>query len=269
MLDDNTSYGLQVHIDNPITMPTPHSHDDIELNLLFDGSLEYLFSGRRLKVDAGCLLAFWAAAPHGIILARASEFVWATIPLTMFMHWGLPTEFVHHLLCGEPVIGEPGLLDYDRARSWEQDIHSPNGVKKAAELEIWATMLRVARGPSKARVVGQESTAIDRMRRVIAERYTEDLRIDDVAMAAALHPNHAMRTFRKATGTSIGSHILLYRLAHAKRLLAMTDLLIGQVAQESGFGSSRRLFEVFGEHVGQTPAHYRRAFRTGASDDEI
>jgi transcriptional regulator GlxA family with amidase domain len=98
------------------------------------------------------------------------------------------------------------------------------------------------------------------MRSAIAEGYNSHLTVAQVAAAAGLHPNHAMHVFKSATGSSIGEYIQCFRLAHAKRLLANTNLILPLVTVKCGFGSERRLFEVFRQEVGITPNEYRRSF---------
>ena len=48
-------------------MPAAHWHDHVELNLLLEGEMTYLFNGRREEVEAGRLVLFWAAIPHQTI----------------------------------------------------------------------------------------------------------------------------------------------------------------------------------------------------------
>ena len=244
-------------------MHVPHSHDDIELNLLLEGSIEYVMNGHRVRLEPKRLLAFWAAIPHQLVEVRDAEFLLVTIPLTRFMAWSQTFGVTTELLQGKPLISPPDLLSVETARRWTEDLGSDAGIPLAAELEIQATMMRLAQVPNASPLAREAVSAIDRMRGVIAERYAEGLTIENVAKAAAMHPNHAMRAFKRATGSSIGKYILDYRLAHAKRLLAMTDLILPLVAMQAGFGSDRRLFDVFRRDVGMTPLRYRQRARSG------
>jgi transcriptional regulator GlxA family with amidase domain len=130
----------------------------------------------------------------------------------------------------------------------------------AAELEIQAALIRLARTAPISPAPAGLQTAVDKMRTAIAESYHSNLTIARVADAAGLHPNHAMRVFKSATGSSIGQYILYFRLAHAKRLLASTDLTLPFVTIKSGFGSDRRLFDAFRQELGITPNEYRKSF---------
>jgi len=243
-------------------MGAPHAHDDIELNLLFHGTMEYILNGHRLRVEPHRLLAFWAAIPHELVETTDAEFVFVTVPLTTFLSWSQAHSVLSALLRGQPMMGAEGAVSESVVRRWTTEL--ADGTSVAAELEIQAALIRLASGPVGLPVPPAAQTAIDRMRRTIAERYAEDLTVAQVAGSAGLHPSHAMRVFQQATGATIGATILDYRLAHAKRLLAMTDLLIPILAAEAGFGSDRRLFEAFRHRVGLTPMQYRQRARSAA-----
>jgi AraC-like DNA-binding protein len=261
MRESHASLGLTANFGTPTKMRAPHAHDDIELNLLLSGSMEYVLNGKRLVVEPNRLLAFWAAIPHEVIQAQDAKFIVVTIPLTRFMAWSQTCRLLNQMLYGRPFVGQEDPVTVQMVQRWPKDLSSPVGDPTAALLEIQATLVRLANDPVRVSLGQERQDAVDRMRRFVAERYTEEVTIDQIAQYVGMHPNHAMRVFKKATGTTLGDCILLYRLAHAKRLLAMTDLILPIVTVQSGFGSERRLFEVFREQVGMSPNRYRRAAR--------
>ena len=54
-------------------MPRPHRHDDLELNAVLSGRLEYLLGGERVVVEEGQIALFWAATPHRLIEQASDE----------------------------------------------------------------------------------------------------------------------------------------------------------------------------------------------------
>jgi transcriptional regulator GlxA family with amidase domain len=64
--------------------------------------------------------------------------------------------------------------------------------------------------------------------------------------------------FKKATGRTLRAEIVRVRLAHARALLRTTNLTVGDVAAECGFGSAQRFHEAFRETEGVSPGRYRR-----------
>ncbi len=102
---------------------------------------------------------------------------------------------------------------------------------------------------------------VEQMAVFIAVHYTQNIRIADIAQAAGLHSNSAMRVFRKTGGTTLLEFLTLHRVWHAQRLLATTDMKIRYVAQVSGFSSPSRFYAAFERIVGQRPGDYRVSFR--------
>jgi AraC-like DNA-binding protein len=193
--------------------------------------------------------------------AENAELLYVTIPLSRFMTWNRSHELLNPLLQGRCFTGPEGLVPPDVAKRWPLDLTGPEGNTLAAELEIQAALIRLARSETVHATPTGSVTAVDRMRSAIAEGYNSHLTVAQVAAAAGLHPNHAMHVFKSATGSSIGEYIQCFRLAHAKRLLANTNLILPLVTVKCGFGSERRLFEVFRQEVGITPNEYRRSFQ--------
>jgi transcriptional regulator GlxA family with amidase domain len=70
------------------------------------------------------------------------------------------------------------------------------------------------------------------------------------------------RRFRAETGTSPLQWLLQQRVLRARRLLETTEMSVGRIALECGFGSALSLRDHFTREVGTTPAAYRRAFGT-------
>ena len=93
---------LWVHRGAVPAMPRFHRHDDLEINVVVDGQLEYLFGGERLVVHAGQTALFWAAAPHRLIaphrltapeLQPGGDVCWVHVPLRTALRWSLPASF--------------------------------------------------------------------------------------------------------------------------------------------------------------------------------
>lgn len=100
-----------------------------------------------------------------------------------------------------------------------------------------------------------------RMARFVAESYRRPLRVADIAAAVGLHPTYAMAVFRRAYGISLGEYLVQYRLTHAQRLLATTDMPILDLALDAGFGAASRFYAAFKRVHAQSPRAYRAQFQ--------
>lgn len=104
---------------------------------------------------------------------------------------------------------------------------------------------------------------VARMARLIADRYREPLRVEQVAASVGLNPSYAMTLFRRRTGATINQYLNRQRVAHAQRLLVTGDTGVTEIALDAGFGSMSRFYEAFNEATGMSPRAFRRRMRSG------
>ena len=106
------SSGLWVRRGAPPAMLSMHRHDDVEINLVLDGRLHYLFGGQSLTIGEGEIAVFWAAQPHGLVDSRDGDMCWLHVPFAQFLSWGLPESQTAPLLGAQPLITRaPELAD--------------------------------------------------------------------------------------------------------------------------------------------------------------
>ena len=106
----------------------------------------------------------------------------------------------------------------------------------------------------------------DRLARVlerIEHGLHEPLQIAQLAEAACLSPFHFARMFKHSTGKSPHAYVTEKRMAHAKALLATTDLSIAEVSRRTGYRTQAHFTGVFRQHTGVTPRRFRESSRPG------
>jgi LacI family transcriptional regulator len=81
---------------------------------------------------------------------------------------------------------------------------------------------------------------------------------DDVARAVGAETRTLQNYFQKALKRPIATEIRRVRLERAKRELAQSDRALAVIAQDVGFGTIQRLYEVFRREVGVAPGEYRK-----------
>lgn len=272
------SFGFAAAVDEPGPMTAAHRHDDVELHV-GAADVTYLLNGVRTRIPADRVAVFWAARPHQLLdVEPGTRVSWLTVPLPVFLGWGLPDAFVSALLGGHVVIPEtvvgleaPGAAA-DRFARWSRELGRPPAfVDQTARTEVEALVRRVSladdlgRGTAPASPGTTEHVAA--MAAFVAAHFAEPVGVADVAASVHLHPGHAMALFRRVTGTSIGGYLARCRVAEAQRLLVSTRLPVADVAIAAGFGSSSQFHERFRTAVGTTPSAYRR--RTSAVDGAV
>jgi AraC family transcriptional regulator len=86
-----------------------------------------------------------------------------------------------------------------------------------------------------------------------------DLSLAEIADAAYLSEFHFARLFKKITGTAPHAYLAGLRLERARRLLAETDLSIGEIGARVGYTSQSHFTKVFRAATGLTPKAFRGA----------
>jgi len=261
----------------PPVMEHPHRHDDLELNLVHSGRLEYLFGGSTLRVEAGEVALFWGGTPHQLVDpdAVATTVSWVHVPLTEVLGWALPTEHVAVLLRARPVVVPAAALPRDvdaLFATWHRDV-SAGGDATVVMLEAQAFVRRVLEADDAAAHRVDRPEAPDgagrsgpaaratAMAQFVAEHYRSPISPSDVARAVHLSPSHAMTLFKRVVGTTLGTYLARCRVAEAQRLLITTDATTVEVGHAAGFTSQSSFYDTFRQICGCAPGDYRRALR--------
>jgi AraC family transcriptional regulator len=85
------------------------------------------------------------------------------------------------------------------------------------------------------------------------------LSLTTLAALVHLSPDHFARLFRQATGQTPHQYVLACRIAHAKQLLAETDMPLSAVGLQVGCTDQSYFTALFRKHAGMTPKAYRDA----------
>lgn len=93
--------------------------------------------------------------------------------------------------------------------------------------------------------------------KVMRERYSEPLTLDDLAHTAMVSKFHFLRTFRRITGVTPGRFLSAVRLHEAKILLLSTSLNVSDIGAQVGYSSTGSFTRRFSESVGCSPTQYR------------
>lgn len=91
----------------------------------------------------------------------------------------------------------------------------------------------------------------------IADNFSSQPDLDEVAQKVNLSPSHFQRLFTKWAGTSPKKFLQYISIEHAKKLLKEDQLSILQTSLGTGLSSPSRLYDLFVNIEGMTPGEYK------------
>ena len=125
-----------------------------------------------------------------------------------------------------------------------------------------AELLNLCERQSRIDQAADRSAAIKRAMAAIEDGLGSNLSLIGIASAAGLHPTHFARSFRKATGLTVGQYIRHRRVARAQALMVATPSMgISRIAAETGFADHAHLTRTFKQVSGAIPSAYRSALQ--------
>jgi LacI family transcriptional regulator len=95
--------------------------------------------------------------------------------------------------------------------------------------------------------------------RFIREQACAGIRVHDVLKRVPISQSELERRFKRYLGRTPKAELLRVQIAHARRLLVETDLLLSDVAKQSGFSNEKYFGDVFHRMTNVRPATYRRS----------
>lgn len=103
------------------------------------------------------------------------------------------------------------------------------------------------------------------LRGFIHKHYREHITLGDIAAAGHVSRGECCRVFRRVQGETPVGYLTRYRLEQGAQLVISTDLSVGEIARQVGFGSASYFTELFRRERGTTPLRCRREHRTKLS----
>lgn len=122
-------------------------------------------------------------------------------------------------------------------------------------LAMMQLMTRHADSKINSRKIGNEPTAIARVREYLRANACKNITLEELAQIAFLSPSHLLRLFHEKTGLPPHAYQTQIRIEQAKRLLR-GDQTIAQTALTVGFFDQAHFSHQFKRYVGITPGQF-------------
>lgn len=248
----------------PVTLSSPHTHRELELNLITAGEGVYLVDDRRYDLHTGTLIWLYPQQEHLLLRASTDFRMWIVVLTRRMLQRTCRTPWSADLLRPRPSVVFCQRLPRDRMESLattfervcalgdQPDRH--NAALADALLTAWAEH-------HEAQVIGPTADvhpAVERAARLIRAGKA-DASLDEIAHAAGLSPSYLSRLFKRHTGMSLSSFRQRRRLDRFLEIYGKGRRHnLTEAALAAGFGSYPQFHRVFREAFGYGPAEYRR-----------
>jgi len=100
-----------------------------------------------------------------------------------------------------------------------------------------------------------------RVQEYLDSRFTETIRLSELARIAGVHASHVARVFRRTRGHTIGEYLRRRRVEHAATLLKEGSLSLAETAVTCGFHDQSHFTRVFKTFFRISPGQYASLVR--------
>ena len=100
---------------------------------------------------------------------------------------------------------------------------------------------------------------LSKVTEILHDRFQQPITLRELATAAAVHPVHLARAFRRRYLCSVGDYLRKLRIEAACRALLNSEEPIVEIALRCGFSDQSHLCRTLKQYTGMSPRHFRRA----------
>ncbi len=93
----------------------------------------------------------------------------------------------------------------------------------------------------------------------IHENFREKITIKEISLALGRTKSAICPAFKEKYGITVMDYLTSLRIEEAKKMLLQTDMTVGEISDEVGFGDTSYFSKVFLKTVGISPSQYRRS----------
>ena len=97
----------------------------------------------------------------------------------------------------------------------------------------------------------------------IKEKYSENIKLSELARQLSVSPEHLSRIFKRDTGLGISEYLSIVRLQKSQLLLRSTALSVAEIAESCDFYDSNYFSKKFKEAYGISPLRFRKQATAG------
>ena len=239
-----------------------HRHEELEVNLVGQGTATYLCDGRRYELARNTQIWFFPEQEHLLIDCSPDYQMWILVFTTALLKRHCRGDY-RILMKGNPGHFCKPLAEhqsarlkrlFDELREVDNDHSRFNAGLGYAMLAAW----NAQRAEERITPSFDIHPAVERAARLIHEE-TEPVRIEELGRKAGLSASRLSRLFKEQTGVSLVDYRNKQRLKRFQSLYGQgRRVSMMDAALAAGFGSYPQFHRIFKKLMGCGPAEYRR-----------
>ncbi len=240
----------------------PHFHDCHQIILILDGNVEFCVNGAISRAEAGDIAIFSRYENHSVRVQSAEyeRYVLHIDPAVVNQKSGVyslltdrPIGFcnvIHVLPHWDEIVGvfKRILIEHKGTDELSEEM------KQLAVKQLLITIYRC----TDMRYDRLNDDVVFDVKRQFENNCTEKYALTNLAEQYSISVSSLSHRFRAVTGTSVMEYLQSCRIAQAKRLLADTNLSIGEIIENCGFSDSSNFSRTFKRLNGISPSNFRK-----------
>ena len=257
-----------------------HSHDCTEIGIITQGEALHLCNGECRRIHPGDVLILYPDQLHSFpetenlsmynVLFRRQELNIPQYDLVKFPRYqeifmpeesgNMPGYRIFHLTPAD----FKHLRVLLKLMKEEQKNIGRTGHRSAIMglfMNMLCHLLRSFSAADENELPGSYEQNIDTAVNYLKKHYLEPFDLDYLLKISAMSRSNFMKRFRIVAGVSPMQFVIRKRIAHAARMIAVSDLSISQIAIECGFCDSSHFSKCFRNVTGESPRAYRQRMR--------
>lgn len=232
-----------------------HNHDDYEIYCFLKGSAEYYVEGNVYSLNSGDILLMKRAEAHSLIVNKLSPYERIVINFNREALSGEIAPEIIAFLENRPL----GKQNKYSAKKTKNIVGFLNKICKSDNFSEKQLYLTFVLNELKNSTPSDDDTVntVQDIIGYINENLFEDISLDSVAEQFFMSKNHLNRQFKKYTGSTIWSYIVIKRLIYAKSLLTAGEKPTA-VCKKCGFNDYCSFYRAYKQKYGISPNEVKK-----------
>lgn len=227
----------------------PHIHEELELVYMAKGSCTAFCADREYKLFAGdFFLAFPEQVHYYYNSCNCLAYLVIVHPGQLAIERRTPVNAVY-------ACSEDDLVSLLELTCREHEQNKAHSVTVSMLQALLGKLLRHYQFQNDL----QQNSVAEQLVRYCSNHYKQPLSISSVAKALYLSQSHISHTFNDKLKISFSDYVNSLRLDEAVRLLSKDGISIEQIAELSGFPTTRTFHRVFRKKYGMSPREYKKS----------